>query len=216
MNIELGTDIWDDTLVIKAYEDSIQTAKEQVAKRIAMSTNVRKNSEVSDELSTNGDSTTFKLNDYVRATFSDGIDYEAQIIGIKDDKYLIKYIGYENEEYVHGKDLVASWGNEFRRLQIQDAKTAAADEEQDNVEAKAQKHSKSKSENDILRKKYKSNSYMKSNPAIVIPPPPPMPPGIFDESEDSEHLSAMLMSWYMSGYYTGLYQGQKLAQKHKK
>jgi hypothetical protein len=38
---------------------------------------------------------------------------------------------------------------------------------------------------------------------------PPMPPAIFDNTGDSEYMSAMLMSWYMSGYYTGLYHGRK-------
>lgn len=37
---------------------------------------------------------------------------------------------------------------------------------------------------------------------------PPMPPA-FNNSEDSEYLSSMLISWYMSGYYTGLYYGRK-------
>lgn len=36
-----------------------------------------------------------------------------------------------------------------------------------------------------------------------------MPPGMFDNTRDSEYMSAMLMSWYMSGYYTGLYHGRK-------
>lgn len=39
-----------------------------------------------------------------------------------------------------------------------------------------------------------------------------MPPGMFDNTADSDYMSAMLMSWYMSGYYTGLYHGQKQAR----
>lgn len=50
---------------------------------------------------------------------------------------------------------------------------------------------------------------------LPIPPMPPMPPGLFDGSQDSEYLSAMLMSWYMSGYYTGLYQGKKQQQEEQ-
>jgi hypothetical protein len=40
-----------------------------------------------------------------------------------------------------------------------------------------------------------------------------MPPAMFDNSADSDYMSAMLMSWYMSGYYTGLYHGRKQARE---
>lgn len=35
--------------------------------------------------------------------------------------------------------------------------------------------------------------------------PPPLPPDVLSglPSDDSEALSAMLMSWYMSGFHTG-------------
>lgn len=41
--------------------------------------------------------------------------------------------------------------------------------------------------------------------------PPPLPPHVMSSlpSDDSEALSAMLMSWYMSGFHTGYYQGLK-------
>lgn len=43
---------------------------------------------------------------------------------------------------------------------------------------------------------------------------PPLPPHILTSlpSDDSEALSAMLMSWYMSGFHTGYYQGLKRAR----
>lgn len=40
-----------------------------------------------------------------------------------------------------------------------------------------------------------------------------MPSAMFDNSSESEYMSAMLMSWYMSGYYTGLYHGRKQARE---
>lgn len=43
-----------------------------------------------------------------------------------------------------------------------------------------------------------------------------MPPMLNDLGDDSENLSAMLMSWYMSGYYTGLYHGQKITKNKTK
>lgn len=45
-------------------------------------------------------------------------------------------------------------------------------------------------------------------PMVVPPPPPPHLTANFPE-EDTEALSAMLMSWYMSGFHTGYYQGLK-------
>lgn len=44
--------------------------------------------------------------------------------------------------------------------------------------------------------------------------PPPLPPHVLTSlpGDDSEALSAMLMSWYMSGFHTGYYQGLKRAK----
>ncbi|XP_034240423.1 survival motor neuron protein [Thrips palmi] len=44
--------------------------------------------------------------------------------------------------------------------------------------------------------------------------PPPLPPHVLASlpGDDSEALSAMLMSWYMSGFHTGYYQGLKRAK----
>lgn len=53
-----------------------------------------------------------------------------------------------------------------------------------------------------------------ANPAIHDMVPPPLPPHILSglPEDDSEALSAMLMSWYMSGFHTGYYQGMKRAK----
>ncbi|PSN42689.1 Survival motor neuron protein [Blattella germanica] len=44
---------------------------------------------------------------------------------------------------------------------------------------------------------------------MVVPPPPPPHLIASSPDNDSEVLSAMLMSWYISGYHTGYYQGLK-------
>lgn len=49
-------------------------------------------------------------------------------------------------------------------------------------------------------------------PPMVLPPPPPPHLTVSFPEEDSEALSAMLMSWYMSGFHTGYYQGLKQAK----
>ncbi|KAK3910572.1 Survival motor neuron protein [Frankliniella fusca] len=53
-----------------------------------------------------------------------------------------------------------------------------------------------------------------SIPAMHDMVPPPLPPHILSglPGDDSEALSAMLMSWYMSGFHTGYYQGLKRAK----
>ena len=81
-------DIWDDSLLIKAYEESIKLEKEQVAKRLAMATNKKK---VSSEESEESEETDFVVGDHVRSTYEDGVDYEAEIISIDEGKSNASY-----------------------------------------------------------------------------------------------------------------------------
>jgi survival motor neuron protein len=113
-------DIWDDTLLIKAYEESVRLHKEDVAKQVAMKTNKKQNSE-EDETESSGTSSVeeFKVGDFVRSTFAeDGVDYEAEIVAMTENgTCTICYIGYGNQERVKAEDLVASWGPEAREEQ---------------------------------------------------------------------------------------------------
>lgn len=191
-------------MLIKAYEESVRLGKEEVARRVAMSTNRRMRTE--DEVADT--SMKFNVGSLVRSTFED-VDYEAEIMKLEEDgSCLIKYFGYENEEIVQIKDLVESWGEEARQNQICQAKI---DQEAEDSEGIEQQFSNLHQYVQNKSKKFHSNS------SFPHPPMPPMPPGMFDNSADSEHMSAMLMSWYMSGYYTGLYYGKKQEQdKHQK
>ena len=206
---ESSEDIWDDTLLVKAYDNSVKLEKAALAKRIAQSTNKLTDSShfASGESSKippkESEEIILKIGSYVRATYQDDIDYEAKIIAIDEngEKCTIKYIGYDNEEEVMFGDLVQSWGKKSRSLQFAKAKQTSAVRD---------------SNNDNAKKPAKSSPSVGPN---HLPPPPPMPPILNDLNEDSEHISAMLMAWYMSGYYTGLYQGQKISKaklKNKK
>lgn len=68
--------------------------------------------------SVNHEDDTFKVGDFVRATYEDNVDYEAEILSINENgNALIRYIGYGNEQRVKVEDLVASWGIEAREEQ---------------------------------------------------------------------------------------------------
>lgn len=112
-------EIWDDSLLIQAYEESIKLQKEEVAKELAMKTNTkRRKSENSGSETSSTSKDEFKVGDFVRSTYEDGVDYEAEILSITESGCaLIRYVGYGNEERVKLEDLIASWGLAAREEQ---------------------------------------------------------------------------------------------------
>lgn len=214
----------------------MKLAKEEVAKRLAEATCSTHKKNQADGAGGGGDCSSsstnsvkgerkYKVGDFCRSTYEDGIDYEAKILAQDpiNRKFLIKYIGYDNEDYVDSSDLLPSWGKRQRKQQ----KIAASiDKDQEVAGTTAEqlrlgemlfdrnKEASTASGNINAQPKLKKSSKVDPSMNLMFPPPPPMPPMVSDDDMgDAEHLSAMLMSWYMSGYYTGLYQGQKLAQR---
>ena len=108
-------------MLIKAYEESIRLQKEEVAKEIAMKTNTKRHKSENSESESSSASVPvedFKVGAFVRSTYEDGVDYEAEILSIDENgTALIKFIGYGNEERVKLEDLIASWGLEAREEQ---------------------------------------------------------------------------------------------------
>lgn len=108
-------------MLIKAYEESIRLQKEEVAKEIAMKTNTKRQKSENSESESSSASVPvedFKVGAFVRSTYEDGVDYEAEILSIGENGMaLIKFIGYGNEERVKLDDLIASWGLEAREEQ---------------------------------------------------------------------------------------------------
>lgn len=179
-----------DDLLFKTYHNSIKTNKEAMAKRIAFSTNTQKEGKTQNPESGLQDPYCEKFNkgDYVRATYVDGVDYEAKIVSINKGTRtcIVRYIGFGNECEVDISTLIVSWGKKYRRAQYIEAKNhlPAEDtmgEKQDSREFNYRKH-------------------------FQIPPLPPVFTDI--TAKTSEHLPAMLMAWYMSGYYTGIYESK--------
>uniref|UniRef100_A0A182VXL6 Tudor domain-containing protein n=1 Tax=Anopheles minimus TaxID=112268 RepID=A0A182VXL6_9DIPT len=176
----------------------------------------------------------FEIGDYVRATYDDGVDYEAKIIGFGNQgDCLIRYVGYNNEQTVLLEELLPSWGRKARRQQrveAAEAEAAAADSQMDISDD--ERFTKQASKIKInFGPNFGRTSVGPTIPgrsgragmlgpsmstAYMVPPPPPMPPMLEDADDvESENLSAMLMSWYMSGYYTGLYHGQRMSQQQQ-
>jgi len=219
-------DIWDDTLLVKAYDDALKITKEEVARRLASLTNkpekgsVTETSDDEEDSEQKGNQTTkiYKLGHHVRATYDvDGVDYEGKIIEVQDDgDCYVEFIGYGNEQLVAMSDLLPSWGRKARKRQIK----AAAEQFGVNEDLQLASEVSSSAGGERTRRQQRTKTVNRVGfnqrdagmANLVIPPPPPMPPMLCDSTEDAEHLSAMLMSWYMSGYYTGLYQGQKLTK----
>lgn len=193
--MEKSNDIWDDELLIKAYEKAIGLQRSEVAKTLANNTNKNVEDAQIEDDSTDGDSDkSYKVGDFVRATYDvDGIDYEAEIISIGDsnDSCMVKFIGYNNEQRVQLADLIDSWGEDERNKQLDEADTDDTEIPNDEVTSNTNQ----------------ASTFPSMRP---MPPMPPLPPLLETLStDDAEHFSAMLMSWFMSGYYTGLYQGFK-------
>lgn len=205
-------DIWDDRLLVKAYEQAIQLQNSDVAKSIAEHTNKKSGASqsqpsmtIADDVSSEA-STTYKVGDFVRATYNeDHVDYEAQIISIDEsnESCVVKFIGYDNEQTVRLVDLVDSWGADEQQKQEMEAAVDADELNDDN------------NDDSFYPQEIYRNSNLLRN-TLPTPPMPPMPPMLKESlGEDTEHFSAMLMSWYMSGYYTGLYQGHKIAKQQR-
>ncbi|XP_030380264.1 survival motor neuron protein [Scaptodrosophila lebanonensis] len=223
MSDEENNYAWDDNLLIKAYDDSVKLAREDLARRIADSTNRR--AEVNKELADTATGPTtpevveFKVGDFARATYTDGLDYEGTVISINAEtaSCVLRYVGYENEQEVPLAELLPSWGKKARREQVIYAKQEEAEKDEEEPQQQrakaARKSGKGKPETDAF-------AAGRSAAALRMPPPPPLPP-MFNpnngmDGEAGQDLAAMLMSWYMSGYYTGLYQGKMQGNSKQK
>lgn len=262
---EQSDGIWDDTLIIRNYDESLAMVREEVAKRLAMKTNKKmlakaakagsqdqqqqpqasssdpvkqevegessgvENSSAEKGACETGSKPTYQVADYCRATYNDGVDYEAKILAVdKSGDALIRYVGYNNEQTVSIDELVPSWGRKARRKQREDAAELAAEEDAARMDISDDEQKLTDKANKIRinfdpnfrmpkgssSKAASSGFHAGMGASFMVPPPPPMPPMLEDDDDlESENLSAMLMSWYMSGYYTGLYHGQKMSQK---
>lgn len=165
---------------------------------------------------------------YCRATYTeDGKDYEAVIV----DSYpsagscLVRYIGYNNEEFISTSSLKESLGEEARRKQEAEALAADQDIEEDSARGDSSTPPPSAQKGKGAMRGRSSNwsqektGQQQTQFPTDIPFPPPPPTLSFLQSgrrtEEDEVLASMLMSWYMSGYHTGYYQAMKKYKKNE-
>ncbi|CAP21086.1 Protein CBR-SMN-1 [Caenorhabditis briggsae] len=180
-------DVWDDTELIKMYDQSIQ---EVYSQKSGVTERQFKGED--------GKTYTWKVGGHCMAPFEDEY-FPATIdsIGGKNNLQVqVTFFYYGNQENVHMKDL---WMNE------EAISKAVALEQQKESEKKSSKACSS----------HTSSNHLSSAPLPNFAPP--VPPNIIAmaPANQQEALSSMLMSWYMSGYHTGYYQAlSDNAHKH--
>lgn len=198
----MENDEWDDTLLVKAYDKAIMLTKEKVAAKIFAEKEEGEIKESNTKDAVRDDAQAkrgnpkrdkWRVGMHCGAEYSvDGLVYEAIITKIDYDNgtCIVKYIGYNNEEEVDLRSLRPSRG---RQAQNNQRLEATASEFRNN----AHPHQNVYPEN---------NDAYPQNSGMIPPPPPPFVMANLPKDE-TDALSAMLMSWYMSGYHTGYYQG---------
>lgn len=130
-------DAWDDTLLIRAYDKAVNSAKEKLIKSLEALENDESNVDSSSVVE-EGNSPkrkkkhesrkrTWKVGNSCRAVYSlDDEEYEAEIVKMLPNgkSCIVRYYGYGNEEEVSLDDLLPSLGKEEIELQ-----TRCAEEE---------------------------------------------------------------------------------------
>lgn len=218
------TGVWDDELLIKAYDESVRLAKEDVARKVASATNTTspKVDDSAGKRSLQWQPIKYKVGDFVRAIYrDDGIEYEAVVVSTSGGpgKYLVKFVGYENEQYVSTSELKDSLGGEARMEQIEASLASPTANDDESVASETpEAHSSTSTKKSEPPEPIPGPLYSLLNAGFMPPmsfQPPPLPPFANDNSEEGKHLAAMLMAWYTSGYYTGLYDAHRNSQKRK-
>ncbi|XP_012256286.2 survival motor neuron protein [Athalia rosae] len=231
-------DVWDDTVLIKAYDRAVNLAKNKVAKRMgveAQSTSHGKQGKTQNQKQNRHAAKPYKkwvVGSPCRAVWSeDGEVYEAQIQKIYENSgtCLVKFIGYDNIDKVEISSLAESLG---LAAQVAQTKEANADkvsnssidlQESGSIGNPEVTHTGDEVEMECETepRKFPQSSIAGGTllglSAGMIPPAPPLPPQLMTRlpESDDDALSSMLMSWYISGFHTGYYHGIKQAKENQ-
>ncbi|CAI5439139.1 unnamed protein product [Caenorhabditis angaria] len=187
-------DVWDDTELIKMYEESISSTYKKVQK-----------SQTSAEYTTSdGKKYTWKIGSKCMAPYRESAEQSEEEI-----EYFPAIIDWISENQKEAKVTFDGYGNqELVKIQdLWDENEIVETEETDGAETDVVMESPKPVKNSSSKKKHHHHQSSSTHSKLPILAPPP-PPGLLNmvAPDETEALSSMLMSWYMSGYHTGYYQ----------
>ncbi|KAL5005041.1 hypothetical protein ScPMuIL_018497 [Solemya velum] len=227
------SDLWDDTALIKAYDNAINLMKDKMLtpdedKAQKSPQNLEKKKK--NKSRNRNRKKKWKVGDLCRAVYTeDGLIYDAEIISLDEDAgtCLVNFLSYGNEETQNLADLLNPTSSTKTMKRMLTVETSSVDMKTSNQNSRknSAQHNEGwgfPSGNQFQPNLFPSFSNMSNIPQFSssvlyfsffcyqnMPSFPPPPPLMDIEDGDNEALCSMLMSWYMSGYHTGYYQGLK-------
>ncbi|CAG2058729.1 unnamed protein product [Timema podura] len=240
---DFSPDDWDDSKLVHAYDKTMKDVKKKLMQDMGIrslesqDTKTDKPNKKTKPKKQTKQSKKWVVGGQCRCLYSaDDEWYEASILKIFPDKgtCLVRYAGYKTEEEVSLDSLLPSAGPKARKVQEAKAILEGGETNGYDVDHSDEGATSRDFKNSKYRERFPKNSFNSSMPPLFNPssglPPfvgslaspsmpsfmPPVPMCLSQSvSEDSEAVSAMLMSWYMSGYHTGYYQGLKEARSNQ-
>ncbi|GMT29314.1 hypothetical protein PFISCL1PPCAC_20611, partial [Pristionchus fissidentatus] len=214
-------EIWDDTLLIKMYEESISSAYNTVAPAATPSKGKKGEAKREVKQEENG----WSMGDRCVAPY-DGLWYPAVItrIDVSSGTAEVCFDGYDNTETVSVDELYPEESTEGGDQQEgEEAESEAMEVSQQSAPStssippsrkRTNGGKNGRNENEGRGDRGGGEGYRAPIPSLA-PPPPPSFTALPRPTED-DALSSMLMSWYMSGYHTGYYQAMQDVKAGKK
>ncbi|VVC98693.1 unnamed protein product [Leptidea sinapis] len=223
MNVSESDDdnIWDDRKLNDAYDKALRMANDDVAKRIAMSTNTgskytEKQSSSKKSQSTSSKSKSSKIQwkagMQCKAVYKDdGLVYKAVVLSIIDDKdCIVQFSDYDNLQKMPISELQLPLDKSEQAVRIAETLFDRHDDGFESQTVEDMEHEEGTSTGDLgVSQQQKRNRKGKSKQKRSSFTLSDMPMPDISILKNDQALSSMLLGWYMSGYYTGLYQGMK-------
>ncbi|XP_067947396.1 survival motor neuron protein-like isoform X2 [Watersipora subatra] len=195
--VDTGSDIWDDTALIKAYDKAIKQAHQSNNGLKPPKTKKKKNKS---KKSTDSNSWKWSVGNRCRAVYSeDGYTYDAVITQmLPEDNCVVRYTDYGNEEEQAIKDLLRPQ----RPVRHSTGKAESLHSDTGCSSCSSKRGSIASLPQSYTQHTAQGHDHSPS----FIPPPPPVLPNL-PACNTEEAFHSMLISWYMSGFHTGYYQG---------
>ncbi|XP_062602897.1 survival motor neuron protein 1-like [Saccostrea cucullata] len=225
-------DLWDDTALIKAYDNAISIVKAHINDDQGLTDEEKpvttdKKRKGGKRKKRHRKKKQWKPGDQCRAIFSeDGLVYDAEILSVDQSAgtCIVRYRGYGNEEEQILDKLRSAPGRRPRQQKLSAAEAGSLADSMDWCGHKSDASSKDASITHGRTHPHITQSGgfpwpdvppIPTSLAHNIPFVPPPPPLIAEDpvDGDNEVMCSMLMAWYMSGYHTGYYQGLKHARQ---